>query len=193
MSVSTIPNCLRQYTYRFACSATRCGSGVLSCKSIKTICILSRRRISTWRNNVLALKDIFDMMSSESFSASDIAACRYRSCEKLHMSLALWTSHPSAIAPCRPFIELRVEFVFDSLMLSTALDRFQDASESSSLPLLPLELSQSITRATSSALNLTDVKSDCSHMKDKQLTMNRKSSPILDKSGSPAVVPASAR
>ena len=75
------------------------------------------------------------------------------------MSLALCTSQPSAIAACRPFIEVRVDEKFvDSLRFEMGLINLKDSSESSSLVLLPLlESSQSITNATSSALKLTKI------------------------------------
>ena len=74
------------------------------------------------------------------------------------MSLALCTSQPSAIAACKPFIEVRVDEKFvDSLRFEMGLINLNDSSESSSLVLLPLlESSQSITNATSSALKLSE-------------------------------------
>lgn len=106
------------------------------------------------------LKDIFAIESAGNASTSACAACLYLSWAKLHISLALWMSHPSVRAICKPRIDPRALLDPVFCRFVTALCKFHMSSISSSLPLLPLESfqsSQSIINATSVTLKLWSI------------------------------------
>lgn len=105
------------------------------------------------------LNDIFALSSSGSSCAWSVAACRYRSCEKLHISLALWTNHPSDIATCNPRMDPLVVLTLASFMveLESGCELAQVSPPSSSLLLLP-ESAQSIISATSVVLKVAPKK-----------------------------------